>query len=352
MGVMISTVQSCSSPATMQILLKCFILALLVHNSLQLNQAAKCEEGCVEGFCNAMCAYTAADTICTCTQRVSNGNEGPIECVQPDGTACSGPLPSALDELGCKGACGDAGNPDCKAYSFKEISNQFFTMDSCKLLKQCSDEVDSPDPVLHINGARKCQNCPTWDYTEGQTTVHYYCDFDDNNPYTKPDGLPTGTVCTPAHMCKDPEVTETKNTIYCAEDGDGTDPTTPGKWKMQEDDSEVENNMPTDTECTCPTFQVAAQTGTRLACTTPVEPVDGLYTLDAENTCVLLCDGYYIMELSCRLGDEGSAWFAQWEDGSEQELAGCISCFEGGCPDSTTAGPTSPPSTTTTQTLF
>merc|ERR1712168_1257761 len=80
-----STVQSCSSPATMQILIKCFILALLVHNSLQLNQAAKCEEGCVEGFCNTRCAYTEADTICTCTKRVSDGNEGPIECVQPDG---------------------------------------------------------------------------------------------------------------------------------------------------------------------------------------------------------------------------------------------------------------------------
>jgi len=330
----------------MQSLLKCFILVLLAHKSLQVDQTAQCEEKCVGNFCNTMCAYTEADVICTCTKKVIDGTEGPIECVQPDGSDCAVTPPATLDDAGCKASCADENNPDCKAYSFKEITNQFFTMDMCKLLKQCQDEVDSPDPVLHINGARKCQNCPYWAYIPGQTTVHYYCDFDDNNPYTKEEGLPTGTKCTPAHMCKDPEVSVVDDAIECFEDP--TDAANPGIWKKAGAGEDDEAVTPEDKPCTCPKFEVAAQTGTRLACTTPVEAVDGLYTLDEENTCVLLCDGYYIMELSCRLGDEGSAWFAQWEDGSVQELQGCISCFEGGCPASTTAAPTTPPTTPST----
>ena len=45
------------------------------------------------------------------------------------------------------------------------------------------------------------------------------------------------------------------------------------------------------------------QVGTVLSCTTPVEAADGFYTLTDANTCALICDGFYIMEITAGFND-------------------------------------------------
>merc|ERR1711915_487323 len=233
---------------------------------------------------------------------------------------------------------------DCNAYSF--IKNQMDTR--CMFLKECVDQAESPDPILHVNGAKKCQNCPKLSFTYGhpQTMVHYICDgFEDGNPYNKE--VPTDTICHPTHKCQNPAI-EIGDIIKCVKQ-EGKD----GKWKYA-NDTEIVDLSAVDKQCNCPEFKVAAQVGTRLSCDNPPKQDDEFYILDSENSCALLCDGYYIMDLTCRLGDEGTAWWAQWDDGYEQQISGCIACFEGGCPSKTTTTPSSStsksPTTTTSST--
>ena len=109
---------------------------------------------------------------------------------------------------------------------------------------------------------------------------------------------------------------------------------TVGQW--QDKDNNVVLPNVADKECGCPTLAIAAESGTQLSCTKPVTPTAGFYILDASNTCLLTCDGYYVMSMRCTFPTTASG--TQWvkdDDTIIEAEKGCMSCWEGGCADYT-----------------
>ena len=94
-----------------------------------------------------------------------------------------------------------------------------------------------------------------------------------------------------------------------------------------------------DVECPCPELKIAASEGTVLACTDPVVPEEGFFTLNNPNTCTLYCDNYFITELTCGWLPAGSndiSWISSWRDNTEEVKDACLSCWENGCTTTTT----------------
>ena len=103
-----------------------------------------------------------------------------------------------------------------------------------------------------------------------------------------------------------------------------------------------------DKECLCPLLKIPASEGTVLACTDPVNPENGFFTLhEKPNTCTLFCDNYFITKLTCgwfETGANGISWISSWGDNTEALAETCLSCWENGCtlskPTTTTLLPT------------
>ena len=133
--------------------------------------------------------------------------------------------------------------------------------------------------------------------------------------------------------CKD--VIEETAALDCVLDT--TDGATVGIWTVGSTPIDPQTNY--DKECDCPTLKIAYQSGTGLACTFPVPPVADpedptkmFYTLEKKsNTCILTCDGHFIMELKCILkeGVDTPVWVDRSDDDATQ--TGCIACWDGGC---------------------
>jgi len=323
---------------TPYIIMKFFIVLLLIHYSLQQNQTVSvCEEECGdEGFCNAKCAYNDdLDVLCECTQI---GDGVPV-CLTPGGAECPDiPNPDVLDEPKCEELSKVV--DDVVAYSFKMLLGR----KKCTLLIKCLKESENPNPTPIVNAKKKCGSCDSLTYTYGPTVIHYDCDFGNLNPYVQV--IPTGTTCYPTHSCE--EVAETDGYKCVLDPADNT-----GKGKWQKDDTDVD--APQDVTCPCPELKVADEDGTKLSCTHPVEPAGGFYTLTEANTCGLICDGFYILELTCGFNKAGTVWKAEWDDGYTQDIeVTCLACLdektcnEGttSAPASTTAAPASTPATT------
>ena len=128
--------------------------------------------------------------------------------------------------------------------------------------------------------------------------------------------------------CSDPVVTS-EATLTCV-----TNPVetiTVGQW--QDKGNNTVSPEAADKKCGCPTLAIAAQSGTQLSCTNPVTANDdGFYILDASNTCLLTCDGYYVMTMRCTFSTTGNG--TQWVKDDDTVIVaenGCMSCWEGGC---------------------
>ena len=138
--------------------------------------------------------------------------------------------------------------------------------------------------------------------------------------------------------CKEPEVDADVEPLTCQKTDSGM------KWVINDD-----NQYPPDTEeqaCKCIPLKIAVSEGTDLVCNTPVVPNNGFYILGENgmsNTCILLCDNYFISELTCQLAEDktGTTWVATWENNREEVQEDCLSCWENGCPTSPSI--TSPP---------
>ena len=110
---------------------------------------------------------------------------------------------------------------------------------------------------------------------------------------------------------------------------------TVGQWQ-DKDKTEVLPDA-ADKECGCPTLAIAAESGTQLSCTKPITPTPpGFYILDASNTCLLTCDGYYVMSMRCTFPTtaSGTKWVMD-DDTVIDAVNGCLSCWEDGCADYT-----------------
>ena len=105
---------------------------------------------------------------------------------------------------------------------------------------------------------------------------------------------------------------------------------TVAKWQ-DKDGNEVLPDA-ADQECDCPTLAIAAESGTSLSCTEPVSQTDGFYILNVSNTCLLTCDGYYVMTMRCAFSTnaDGTQWVKDDDTIIEAEN-NCLSCWEGGC---------------------
>jgi len=329
---------------TPYIIMKFFIVLLLIHYSLQQNQTVSvCEEECGdEGFCNAKCAYNDdLDVLCECTQI---GDGVPV-CLTPGGAECPDiPDPDVLDEPNCANLS-DAVEA-VLAYTFK----MFLGRSKCTLLKHCYTESNNPNPTPIVNAKKKCATCAQLVYKYGPTTIHYDCGFGDFNPYVQV--IPTDTTCSPTHSCADVDgsdtVVSTKDVYTCLYDAGVS------IWQKTVGE-EITEETPADVTCNCPELKVADEEGTKLSCTHPVEPAGGFYTLTEANTCGLICDGFYILELTCGFNKAGTVWKAEWDDGYTQDIeVTCLACLdektcnEGttSAPASTTAAPASTPATT------
>ena len=113
-------------------------------------------------------------------------------------------------------------------------------------------------------------------------------------------------------------------------------------------------NNDADKLCDCPELKIPSSPGTDLACTNPIDPKDGFFTLGgpevASNKCALFCDNFYIADLTCRFQDDdsGTAWMKSIKDGEDEKITvDCLSCWGDGCPSylstATTSTTTSDP---------
>jgi len=308
--------------------MKVFIVFLLIHYSLQEEQTESvCESECgaeADGFCNAVCAYNDTDVLCECSET----RDG-IECVTPDGDNCPGISTDELDENDCKVL---SAAEEVVAYKFTNLLGR----PKCTLLKSCWTESNNPNPTPVVNAKKKCGTCPALNYIYGPTVIHYDCNFGDFNPYVQ--AIPTGTKCSPTHSCEDVSSSDVYTCLLNPATTDGV-----GKWQK----NGLDVDTPLDVTCNCPELKVADEIGTKLSCTTPVEAEGGFYTLTEANTCGLICDGFYILELTCgfKAGDEGTVWKAEWDDGYTQDLeVTCLACLDNKkCDDAPTAAPTAAP---------
>ena len=127
------------------------------------------------------------------------------------------------------------------------------------------------------------------------------------------------------------------------------DTETKGQW--QDEGMNAVDPTVADQECDCPTLAIAAESGTSLSCTEPVSQTDGFYILNVSNTCLLTCDGYYVMSMRCAFSTnaDGTQWVKD-DDTSIEADNNCLSCWEGGCGGYTTSTTTTTTTSTTTTT--
>ena len=123
---------------------------------------------------------------------------------------------------------------------------------------------------------------------------------------------------------------------------DKTDLTFEAHWMLSEKDgttAELNNLEEADKLCNCPVLKIPATPGTDLACTNPIDPKDGFFTLGGPKVptdkCALFCDNFYIADLTCRFQDDdsGTAWMKSIKDGEDEKITvDCLSCWGDGCP--------------------